>query len=61
MQKQLEYISHRAALQMFDMGVKTFNKAIVPHVSMAIINRKKFYKIDQLNKIIKENEIITKK
>lgn len=59
MQKQLEYISHRAALQMLDMGVKTFNKVIVPHVSMAVINRKKFYKIDQLNKFIKLNEVIT--
>jgi len=59
MQKQLDYISHRAALQMLDMGVKTFNKVIVPHVSMAVINRKKFYKIDQLNKFIKLNEVIT--
>ena len=59
MQKQIEYISHRAALQMLDMGVKTFNKVIVPHVSMAVINRKKFYKIDQLNKFIRLNEVIT--
>ena len=59
MQKQIEYISHRAALQMLDMGVKTFNKKIVPHVSMAVIDRKKFYKIDQLNKLLKQNEVIT--
>ena len=59
MQKQLEYISHRAAIQMLDMCTKTFNKAILPNVSTAVIGGKKFYKIDQLNKLLKEKEVIT--
>ena len=59
MQKQIDYISHREALQVLDMCAKTFNKVILPKVSMAVIGGKKFYKIDQLNKFIKLNEVIT--
>ena len=61
MQKLLNYISHKDALNVLDMGIKTFNKEIVPHVSMYVINRKKFYKIDDINKLLKEKEIITRK
>lgn len=59
MQKQLEYISHRDALQMLDMNRNLFAKVIAPNVSTAAIGKKKFYKIDDLNKLLREREILS--
>ena len=59
MQKQFDYISHRDAIKMLDMNRNLFAKVIAPNVSIAMIGAKKFYRINQLNKLIKLNEVIT--
>lgn len=59
MQKQLEYISQRDAMRLLDMGIKTFNKVVMGNVSTAVIERKKYYRVEQLNRLLKSKEVIT--
>ena len=59
MQKLLEYVSHRDAIKIFDMNRNLFAKVIAPNVSTAMIGKKKYYRVEQLNRLLKENEVIT--